>query len=81
MMPRCLTMDFHKEAINSIKFSSFNQMAVASADGTISFWNLYWFVNWKILNLYLKKLIYLINKIYKQTLGSFNNENKTKLLR
>jgi len=34
-------LDFHKEAINSIKFSSSNQMVVGSTDGTISFWNLY----------------------------------------
>jgi WD40 repeat protein len=34
-------LDFHKDPINSIKFSSFNQMAVGSADGMISFWNIY----------------------------------------
>jgi WD40 repeat protein len=36
-----VVLDFHKEAVNTIDFSSENLMACGSNDGIISFWNLY----------------------------------------
>ncbi len=52
-------LDFHKEAINTIEFSSGNLMAVGANDGIISFWDLYsWVLNekkesdWHILKKY-----------------------------
>jgi WD40 repeat protein len=36
-----VVLDFHKETVNCIDFSSSNLMAVGSNDGIISFWNLY----------------------------------------